>query len=132
MDEHLKLSTFICCIPRAVPEMIGLHLLVDGVTRTEIDSCLVKEILSSLPGRIGMKILLGPSIVKGDPANPGWTGFVIIDKSHIVIHTFSENNTISVDVYSCKPFNAKEVVMFLQEKINFEEITTRTITREIL
>lgn len=63
---------------------------------------------------IGMKILEGPIVVEGLPGNPGWTGFVVIDKSHIAIHTFSEGNKVSVDVFSCKPFE-KDIV---EERLN--------------
>ena len=79
-----------------------------------------------------MNILDGPHLVKGVPENPGVTGIEVIDKSHIAIHTFDENNTISIDVYSCKPFNAKNAVEYLKKQIKFIEITSRIITREII
>ena len=112
--------------------MIGIHLMVDGVTANPVDEATIKHILVDLPPRIDMHILEGPHIVQGVPENPGITGIEVIDKSHIAIHTFSETNTISIDVYSCKPFNAKKVLEYLKENIEFKEITTRTITREIL
>jgi S-adenosylmethionine decarboxylase len=113
-------------------DMIGLHLLVDGVMEECINKQQGKEILEKLPEKIGMKILNGPHVVEGNPENPGWTGFVIIDKSHIAIHTFTENNTISVDIFSCKPFNAKETINYLKEHVNFLKIRTRVLPREVL
>ena len=110
--------------------MIGIHLMVDGVTANPIDEATIKHILVDLPPKIDMHILDGPHIVQGVPENPGITGIEVIDKSHISIHTFSETNTISVDVYSCKPFNAKKVLEYLKQHIEFKEITTRTKTRE--
>lgn len=112
--------------------MIGVHLMVDGETDGSISSETVERILRELPARIDMNILDGPHVVKGVPENPGVTGIEVIDKSHIAIHTFDENNTISIDVYSCKPFNAKNAVGYLKEQIKFIEITSRTITREIM
>lgn len=112
--------------------MIGIHLLVDGVTENEVEEEVIQHILTDLPPRIDMHILDGPYLVEGVEENPGYTGIEVIDKSHIAIHTFSENNTISIDVYSCKAFNAKKVVEYFKQHINFSEITTRTITREIL
>jgi len=111
--------------------MIGLHLLVDGVLEKSLDEDELKFILKELPGRIDMNILSGPTVVEGVPENPGWTGFVIIDKSHIAIHTFTANNTISVDVYSCKKFNEKKVVESLKEQINFSKIHTEVISRKV-
>ncbi len=112
--------------------MNGVHLIVDGITKGPVDAETVRYILTDLPPRIEMSILNGPHVVKGVPENPGITGIEVIDKSHIAIHTFDENNTISIDVYSCKPFNAKKAVEYLKEHINFDKITTRVITREVI
>ncbi len=112
--------------------MIGIHLLVDGVTENTVEEEVIQHILTDLPPRIDMHVLDGPYLVEGVKENPGYTGIEVIDKSHIAIHTFSETNTISIDVYSCKVFNAKKVVEYLKKHIEFKRITTRTITREIL
>ena len=112
--------------------MIGLHLLVDGVTEERVTRETVERILTETPPLIDMNILSGPYVVEGVPENPGWTGFVIIDKSHISVHTFSDSNTVSVDVFSCRPFNAKKAVRYLQGLIAFKALTTRTLVREIV
>ncbi len=111
--------------------MIGLHLMVDGETRKPVKPETIRHILTDLPQRIDMHILEGPHIIRGVPENPGYTGIEVIDKSHIAIHTFSENNSISVDVYSCKPFDAQKVIEYLKDQIEFSEITMRVIEREI-
>jgi S-adenosylmethionine decarboxylase len=112
--------------------MIGVHLMVDGETDGSVSEETVERILRDLPAMIDMNILAGPYVVRGVPENPGVTGIEVIDKSHIAIHTFDENNTISIDVYSCKPFNAKNAVEYLKKQIKFTEMTSRTITREII
>ena len=111
--------------------MIGLHLIVDGVTEQPVTRGDVELILRDLPPSIDMHILAGPYVVEGVPENPGWTGVEVIDKSHIAVHSFDETSTISIDVYSCKPFNAKKVVEFLKEHVKFSKIAARTITREV-
>jgi S-adenosylmethionine decarboxylase len=111
--------------------MIGLHLMVDGVYSEPVERATVERILRELPSLIGMSILSGPYVVEGIPENPGWTGFVVIDKSHISVHTFTETDTVSIDVYSCKPFNSEKAVAYLKNMISFKEISTRTLTREV-
>ena len=106
--------------------------MVDGITAKPVTKETVQHILTDLPSKIDMHILDGPHVMEGVPENPGITGIEVIDKSHIAIHTFTENNTISIDVYSCKTFNAKTVVEYLKKHIEFTEITTRTITREVI
>jgi S-adenosylmethionine decarboxylase len=111
------------------PEMIGVHLIIDGILDQSVDMDVGRRILSELPALIGMKVLAGPYVVEGVPENPGWTGFVIIDKSHISIHTFYEGNGISVDVFSCKPFDEEIVVRFLKEHLQFKKLNTRMLER---
>ena len=109
--------------------MIGQHLMVDGVFEPPLGEETVEAILSELPGIIGMHILHGPEVVKGCPENPGWTGFVIIDKSHISVHTFDVGSRVSVDVFSCQPFDVEEARRFIEGKIAFKKVKTRTLTR---
>ena len=109
--------------------MIGLHFMLDGVVREPVTRELIDFILHELPGRIGMEILAGPVVVAGNSTNPGWTGFVVIDKSHIAIHTFTEGSRVSIDVYSCQPFDVNEVEKFLKSEIALTRVSKRTISR---
>ncbi len=109
--------------------MIGYHLIVDGAYSNSPNSEDLETILSELPGKIGMNILAGPLVVKGCPENPGWTGFVIIDKSHISIHTFDEGNRISLDVFSCQLFEENSVMNYIHGKIQFSKFRVRFIER---
>jgi S-adenosylmethionine decarboxylase len=109
--------------------MIGLHFMLDGVMHEPVTKELMDSILRELPGRIGMKILAGPVVVAGQSNNPGWTGFVVIDKSHIAIHTFTEGSRISIDVYSCQPFDVDEVEKFLNSKISLTRVNKRVVSR---
>jgi len=109
--------------------MIGVHLIIDGVLSHSVDEEVGMRILSELPALIGMKILAGPYVVEGVSENPGWTGFVIIDKSHIAIHTFYEGNRVSVDVFSCKTFVEGVVFRYLEKHLPFKKMNTRMLER---
>ena len=109
--------------------MIGVHLLIDGVLRHSVDKVVGRRILTELPALIGMKVLAGPLVVEGVPENPGWTGFVIIDKSHIAIHTFYEGNGVSIDVFSCKTFDEGVVLRYLEKHLSFKKVNTRMLER---
>ncbi|HEX8966148.1 MAG TPA: S-adenosylmethionine decarboxylase [Patescibacteria group bacterium] len=74
----------------------------------------LRDFLKKLPSVINMHVLKGPIIAKGIPENPGLSGLVIIDYSHISIHTFSKSREALVDIFSCKPYDvekAKEAVL---------------------
>ena len=103
--------------------------MLDGVMREPVTRETVDAILLELPGKIGMKILVGPVVVAGHLINPGWTGFVVIDKSHIAIHTFTEGNRISIDVYSCQSFDADEVERYFNTKIGLTRVNKRVVNR---
>lgn len=64
--------------------------------------------LNELPGKIDMKVLYPPVVVEGIPENPGLSGFVIIDFSHISIHTFTTHQQALVDIFSCKAYEQED------------------------
>jgi len=109
--------------------MIGVHLIVDSVMEHPMGKNEVENLLRELPSRIDMNILAGPYVVEGAPNNPGWTGFVIIDKSHISIHTFDEGNLVSIDVFSCKPFDAEQALSYIRSRVSLTRVNSRTLTR---
>lgn len=74
----------------------------------------LKNFLADLTKKIDMNVLYGPIVVSGIPENPGLSGFVIIDFSHISTHTFTKNGEAQVDIFSCKPYDqniAKQAVI---------------------
>lgn len=109
--------------------MIGLHLIVDGMISNRIGEKDMEKVLSELPSIIDMRILAGPIIVQGSPGNPGVTGFVIVDKSHIVIHTFEEGDRVSIDVFSCKTFDERKVLGYLRRWLGIEDFNFSLIER---
>src|SRR3989344_9252740 len=91
------------------------HLIVDvGNVPSEkvVDKEIVTKLLTELPPKIGMSILYGPVVVEGIPENPGLSGFLIIDYSHISVHTFASTNEFLIDIFSCKPYDQDTVVNF--------------------
>jgi len=63
------------------------------------------------------------------PGKPGYSGWVPIIESGIQIHTSSNNRFISIDVYSCKPFDEANVVDFVQTWFQPKHIDTCFIHR---
>lgn len=113
--------------------MIGIHLIVDGVLKSMPGEMGIRDVLLNMPAEIDMNILQGPIIVKGEPHNPGWTGFVIIDTSHIAIHTFEEGNKISIDVFSCKSFERDKALEYIKSKFDFnsDSMNVKFLERKI-
>ena len=57
----------------------------------------------------------------GVPENPGLTGFAVLDFSHISIHTFTNENEICIDVFSCKKYDYEKVKKYVMDKFNLDE-----------
>lgn len=119
---------------RQIP--FGLHLMLDVYNcDKEVlnDKSLVYDILDNLPNKIGMKKLMKPHVLfaeannKRDPG--GWSGFVIIQESHISIHTFIKRRFITADVYSCKKFDTKKVINYFKKAFKTKDIEFYIETR---
>lgn len=90
----------------------------------------LRKFLLSYPSVIGMHVLKGPLISAGIPENPGLSGVVLIDYSHISIHTFTDYNQALVDIFSCKPYDqdvaANEVLKYFhvsKENSKIQEVS---------
>lgn len=58
------------------------------------------------------------------PGKPGYSGWVPIIESGIQIHTSANNKFVSVDVYSCRPFDQQQVVDFVQRWFHPKRVDT--------
>ena len=60
-----------------------------------------------------------------------WTGIIGIITSHIAFHYWTIERYIQLDIYSCKVFDKKKAVEFLNEFWKASEIRTLFIDRKI-
>lgn len=78
----------------------------------------LKPWVTNLVDKIGMKILEGPisANVTTIPGNCGPTCVCIIETSHIACHVWNESDPalIQLDVYTCGPFDPKDVIEHIQ------------------
>ncbi len=89
------------------------HIIIDvsGVAENILtDAGGLRRFLRGLPSVIGMHVLKGPVTATGIAANPGLSGFVIIDYSHISVHTFTQYREALVDIFSCKPYDKEAAI----------------------
>ena len=113
----------------------GPHLTIDGYgcdqeKLTDLD--LVFTILDELPEMINMNKIMPPYVVryKGvDPLDWGISGIVMIAESHICIHTFPEKNYVSIDIFSCQPFDVDFAYNYFKKAFNFDKIEKHLVMR---
>ena len=113
----------------------GPHLMLDGYGCDKAklqDLNLVYRILDELPARIGMTKIMPPYVFKYSGLRPedwGLSGFVLIAESHISIHTFPEKNFVSVDIFSCKPFDSEFAAAYLKRAFGMEKVECTVLDR---
>lgn len=62
----------------------------------------------------------------------GVTGFILLEESHISIHTWPEHNFAAVDIFSCKPIEISKVKSFLTEQLSAENVVTSSLKRGMI
>jgi S-adenosylmethionine decarboxylase len=118
-------------------EYFGEHLTIDGYQGSKSklnDKDLVLTVLNELPGLLAMTKLSQPEVYfapgNGEKDLGGWSGFVVIEESHISIHTFSKKGFISADVYTCKNgMNNEFILEYFKEKFELKDIESNFIKR---
>ena len=113
----------------------GPHLMLDGYGCDQAklqDLNLVYRILDELPTRIGMTKIMPPYVFKYNGVRPedwGLSGFVLIAESHISIHTFPEKSFVSVDIFSCKPFDSDFAADFFKQAFEMQKVECTVLDR---
>lgn len=109
----------------------GMHLMLDAYNcdvKVLDDANLLYDLLDRLPHDLKMKPMIKPYIVKtpgNDKRDPGgWSGFILIEESHISFHTFVKRGFVTVDIYSCKKFNTDFAIEFLKKFFKTANVET--------
>ena len=92
------------------------------------------QLLDSYPAQIGMTKISSPLVfryVGSRPDDWGISGFVFIAESHISVHTFVERRYVNIDIFSCKDFDAEQVIKDLKDKFQLTRFSSRLINRDL-
>lgn len=95
---------------------------------TEIDSCnFIEETLLKAAKLIGLTVV-NTTIHKFSPI--GVSGVIVIEESHIAVHTWPEHNYVAIDFFTCNnSFNLSEGINWLKEQFIAENFTTEEFKR---
>jgi S-adenosylmethionine decarboxylase len=95
---------------------------------------LIYEILDELPGLLKMRKIADPQTLpyggtEGTFDRGGISAFVMIATSHISIHTFVRQRYASVDIFSCKEFDAGHAAEYLSAKFGAKRVDSNLLAR---
>ena len=121
---------------RKLGKNFGLHLTLDGYfcdAKKLNDFALVARSLAELPVRMRMHLLCPPYVVEAAENNTkdpgGFSGFVMIQESHISVHTFPRRRFVSIDVYSCQNFDTAPVIHYFRKVFGIRKVETNIVIR---
>lgn len=95
------------------------HLTLDLAgcpTEKLADVGLIYNVLEELPARLLLSAISSPSVFKyngKEIGDGGVTGVVLVEDSHISVHTFPERGRAFIDIFSCRDFNTDQAKDFL-------------------
>ena len=98
-----------------------MQLLIDGYKADHevlISEMSVTSLLDTLPGWLGLTKISEPMVkTYHGPVAEDWgvSGFVMIAESHIAVHTYPERGAVFIDVFSCRDFDADDVLVVLKD-----------------
>ncbi|MGC8720572.1 MAG: adenosylmethionine decarboxylase [Thermodesulforhabdaceae bacterium] len=113
----------------------GVHLMLDGYgckRETLVDIQYIYDFLDKYPQQMEMTKIMPPYVFRYDapvPEDWGISGFVLIAESHISIHTFPEKLYLSVDIFSCKPFDTQKAIETLKEYFSIQKAEIHVLDR---
>jgi len=111
--KHLILDAAGCS-----PKMIGSSIVIGNFTK-------------DLVRRIDMKAYGDPQIVMFGTGNKkGYTLIQLIETSNIAGHFVEENNTMYLDVFSCKDFDPEVVKELVHEYFDAQKFNIKVLFRQ--
>jgi len=113
----------------------GQHLTLDGYgcNREHLESIeLIYSFLDEYPQQIQMTKIMPPYVFKYSGLKPedwGISGFVLIAESHISIHTFPEKDYLSLDIFSCKPYDVSLAITHIKDRFEIKKFEQHILNR---
>ena len=113
----------------------GHHLMLDGYgcdSERLQDINYIYDFLNDYPEKMSMNKIMPPYVFRYEAKNTdewGISGFVLIAESHISIHTFPQNDYLSLDIFSCRPFNVNHAIATVTEYFRIHRKEVNVIDR---
>lgn len=113
----------------------GVHLMLDGYgcdSAVLEDMNFIYNFLDEYPDRMDMTKIMPPYVFRYSGSIPedwGISGFVLIAESHISIHTFPDKQYLSLDMFSCKPFDTELALETIKKYFKVQKYEMKVLDR---
>jgi len=113
------------------PEIFRQRLIIEGKYTTKPTRTSVKKFLVDLSKKLKMTIIYGPVIkdVAGDfnPKHKGLEVVLIWAESGASLYIWDHFNFFTMDIYTCKKFNPKDVLTLVKKFFGAREIAHKNV-----
>jgi hypothetical protein len=95
------------------PGILRQRLVVEGTCGKPIDDLSIRAYLTELSGVCGMRSLIEPVTHRSERF--GWAGWIHWETSGAHFYAWDQPLFFSVDIYTCKAFDAMSAVVFTRD-----------------
>tara|TARA_A100001391_G_C4912592_1_gene236857 strand:- start:44 stop:532 length:489 start_codon:yes stop_codon:yes gene_type:complete len=119
-----------------IVEKIDMTMILPPVTvKFPHATCEMQRVLEGLEqeglGQSSTALDLRNKLAERKNESYGYSTFVMIAESHLTIHTFPELQYFSFDCYSCKGFDAGDVIEVIHSCFDVEQIDVHMASRRV-
>lgn len=108
------------------PTIVRQRLIIEGYPKAPINSDAIVEYLSTLSGKIDMHKLIEPVTHRSDRF--GWAGWIHWETSGAHFYAWEQPLLFfSVDIYTCKSFDAQVALEYTQQFFDAHEIVCQSV-----
>lgn len=103
------------------PNIYRQRLVVELIPKHAVNNLQIEDYLTRLSDEIGMITLIKPVTHKSDKY--GWSGWIHWETSGAHFYAWeSPQLFLSVDIYTCKPFETKQAVEFTKQYFDSDSV----------
>lgn len=110
----------------------GSHIILD-CSDVERDICLddkrLLEIVVQAAKSHNATIINTSRYHFGHNSPPGCTVFVMLDESHISVHTYADQGKMAIDVFTCGNTDAQAIAERLKTQLGLNNYTEKSVER---
>ncbi|MBS3910136.1 MAG: adenosylmethionine decarboxylase [Actinobacteria bacterium] len=102
----------------------GNHLIVDIHNQAFdvlVDDKKLLETIVNAANEVGANIINQSRYHFGHNSSPGCTAFVMLDESHVSVHTYADDGKMALDVFTCGATSCERILRSICRQLNIEE-----------
>ncbi|HZD60281.1 MAG TPA: adenosylmethionine decarboxylase [Anaerolineae bacterium] len=102
----------------------GNHLIADVHNMSSdvlVDDKLLLQTIVNAANEAGANIINQSRYRFGHNSSPGCTAFIMLDESHVSIHTYADDGKMALDVFTCGPTSCEKILESICRQLNIME-----------